>query len=147
MCDDRVYLPKMDKDPLATTQKSVEIYTQRYETFRHLDKLRWQMLQLLIAVASATALVLRSTSGELEWWFFALLGAALAALAFVMLRIGGGIRKNAIALRKAGTAIGDNGLPDVSNKWKSVAHWLAISVMILGFAMMAMAAFSSGVLQ
>lgn len=135
----------MDNDADIPTPKSVEIYNQRYETFRHLDKMRWQMLQLLIAVASATALVLRSTSGELEWWFYALLGAALATLAFVMLRIGGGIRANAIALREAGKAIGDNGLPDVSNKWKSVAHWLAIAVLILSLAMMAMALLVSGV--
>ncbi|MEM9592428.1 MAG: hypothetical protein AAF967_14040 [Pseudomonadota bacterium] len=137
----------MADDTVAPTPKSVEIYIQRYETFRHLDKLRWQMLQLLIAVASATALVRRSIPGELEWWFYALLGAALATLAFVMLRIGGGIRTNSIALREAGNAIGDSSLPDVSNKWKSVAHWLAIVVLILGLAMMAIAVFASGVFQ
>jgi len=108
------------------------IYTQRYETFRHLDKLRWQMLQLLIAIASATALVLRSTSGDIEWWFYLLLGFALAILAVVMLRIGSGVRKNAVALKEAAEAIGDNGIPDVSNKWKSIAHWIAILVMGLG---------------
>lgn len=69
------------------------------------------MLQLLIAVASATALVLRSTSGDLEWWFYALLGAALATLAFVMLRIGGGIRANVLPLRKAGHPA-----------WRTIAH-------------------------
>ena len=137
----------MDKDADITASKNLEIYSQRYETFRHLDKLRWQMLQLLIAVGSATALVLRSTSGSLEWWFYALLGAALVTLAFVMQRIGSGIRTNANALRKVGKAIGDSGIPDVSNKWKSVAHWLAIAVMVLGLAMMAMAVFVSGVFQ
>ena len=137
----------MDDDADILPSRSVEIYNQRYETFRHLDKLRWQMLQLLIAVASATALVLRSTSGDLEWWFYALLGVALATLAFVMLRIGSGIRANAITLQEAGEAIGDDGLPDVSNKRKSVAHWLAIVVMVSGLAMMAMAMFVSGIFQ
>lgn len=111
---------------------STEIYNQRYETFRHLDKLRWQMLQLLIAIASATALVLRSTTGEIEWWFFILLGVALTILSFVMLRIGEGIRNNASALKLAADAVGDHGLPNVSNKWKSVAHWIAIMVMSAG---------------
>lgn len=111
---------------------SVDIYNQRYETFRHLDKLRWQMLQLLIAIASATALVLRSTSGEIEWWFYLLLGFALVTLSFVMLRIGSGIRKNAVALKSAAEAIGDDGMPDVSNEWKSIAHWIAVLVMGLG---------------
>ncbi len=111
---------------------SVDIYNQRYETFRHLDKLRWQMLQLLIAIASATALVLRSTSGEIEWWFYLLLGFSLVTLSFVMLRIGSGIRKNAAALKYAAEGIGDDGMPDVSNEWKSIAHWIAVLVMGLG---------------
>ena len=111
---------------------SADIYIQRYETFRHLDKLRWQMLQLLIAIASATALVLRSTTGEIEWWFYFLLGMSLMTLSFVMLRIGSGIRKNAIQLKAAAEAIGDRGMPDVSNEWMSVAHWIAVLVMGLG---------------
>lgn len=113
-------------------KQAAEIYSQRYETFRHLDKLRWQMLQLLIAVASATALVLRSTSGQVEWWFFALLGFALLVLAFVMFKIGTGIRWNTIELKAAAEAIGDHGIPETANKWKSVAHWLAIFVAVLG---------------
>ncbi|MEE9453876.1 MAG: hypothetical protein V3V13_05770 [Paracoccaceae bacterium] len=111
---------------------NTEIYNQRYETFRHLDKLRWQMLQLLIAIASATALVLRSTSGEIEWWFYFLLGFTLVTLAFVMLRIGSGIRNNAVVLKAAADAIGDHGMPDVSNEWKSIAHWIAVLVMGMG---------------
>ena len=110
-----------------------EIYSQRYETFRHLDKLRWQMLQLLIAVATGTALVLRSTTGEIEWWFYALVGFSLSVIAFVMLRIGDAIRRNAVVLRSAADTIGDDGIPDTSNKWKSVAYWLAIVVLALSF--------------
>ena len=124
---------------------STDIYNQRYETFRHLDKLRWQMMQLLIAVASATALVLRSTSGEIEWWFYLLLGTALVTLAFVMLRIGSGIRNNAKALKEAAEAIGDNGMPDVANEWKSVAHWIAVLVMVLGAFLIGTAISMAGV--
>jgi len=74
------------------------------------------MLQLLIAIISATALILRSTSGEIEWWFYLLLGFALVTLAFVMLRIGSGLRNDAIELKTAADAIGDHGMPDVSNE-------------------------------
>lgn len=112
--------------------ENIEIYRQRYETFRHFDKLRWQMLQILVAVASATALLLRSTTGSIEWWFYCLLGMALLIIGFVMIRIGSGIRANSSILKNAAAAIGDDGMPDVSNQWKSVAHWIAISVMILG---------------
>ena len=120
-------------------KQASEIYAQRYETFRHLDKLRWQMLQLLIAVASATALVLRSTAGPVEWWFFALLGFALVAIAFVMIRVGEAIRRNTTVLKSAAEAIGDDDIPDTSNKWKSIAHWLAVFVLILGAGLLVMA--------
>ena len=114
------------------TDENLEIYRQRYETFRHFDKLRWQMLQILVAIASATALLLRYTAGTLEWWFFCLLGTSLLIIGFVMMRIGNGIRANNKVLKKAAEAIGDNGIPTVSNPWKSVAHWISVSVMVLG---------------
>ncbi|WP_187431759.1 hypothetical protein ROLI_025430 [Roseobacter fucihabitans] len=116
--------------------KAPEIYAQRYETFRHLDKLRWQMLQLLIAVATGTALVLRTTTGDIEWWFYALVGFSLLVIAFVMFRIGGAIRGNAVVLQKAAVELGDMGIPDTGNKWKSVAYWLAWAVFMLGTALL-----------
>ena len=114
------------------TDENLEIYRQRYETYRHFDKLRWQMLQILVAIASATALLLRYTTGTLEWWFFCLLGTSLLIIGFVMIRIGNGIRANNKVLKKAAEAIGDNGIPTVSNPWKSVAHWISVLVMALG---------------
>ncbi len=128
-------------------KKAAEIYAQRYETWRHLDKLRWQMLQLLIAVASATAFVIRSTAGPVEWWFFVLLGFALIIIAWVMLRIGQAIRQNAVVLKSAAEAVGDHGIPDTSNKWKSVAHWLAIIVMIFGIGLLLKAIHLSKILE
>lgn len=123
---------KNEGDHLRMSDENIEIYRQRYETFRHFDRLRWQMLQILVAVASATALILRSTTGSLEWWFYGLLGVALSILGFVMIRINGGIRGNALVLRKAAKSVGDEGMPDVSQKWKSVAHWIAVLVIALG---------------
>ena len=94
------------------------------------------MLQLLVAVASATALVLRSTTGPVEWWFFALLGFALITIAFVILRVGEAIRRNSEVLKSVAEAIGDHGIPDTSNKWKSIAHWLAVLMMLLGVGLL-----------
>ena len=34
------------------TNEELEIYKQRYETFRYLDRLRWQMLQIAVIVGS-----------------------------------------------------------------------------------------------
>lgn len=114
----------------------IEIYRQRYETFRHLDKLRWQMLQLLVAVASATALVLRSSKGPIEWWFYSLLGFSLVVISVVMMKIGTGIRTNSQVLKRVASNVGDTGIPDVSSSWRSVAHWLSVSVCIIGSALL-----------
>ena len=116
--------------------ENLEIYRQRYETYRHFDKLRWQMLQILVAIASATALLLRYTTGALEWWFFCLLGASLLIIGFVMMRISDGIRANNKVLKKAAEAIGDNGIPAMLNPWKSVAHWISVLVVVLGASLL-----------
>lgn len=125
------------KKDLYDGRMSVEIYSQRYETFRHLDKLRWQLFQLLVAIFSASALVLRWTSGEIAWWFYTLLGLALVIISFSMFQVSKGIRMNSEVLKSAAEAIGDHGIPDVSNKWKSIAHWIAIIVMLAGVIMLA----------
>ena len=93
------------------------------------------MLQILVAIASATALLLRSTPGLIEWWFFLLLGGALLTIGFVLHKIGNGIRANDKVLKKAAEAIGDDGIPDVSQKWKSVAHWITVSIATLGLVL------------
>ncbi len=33
-------------------QNNLEIYKQRYDTFRHLDRLRWQMFQIAVGAAA-----------------------------------------------------------------------------------------------
>ena len=76
LCGSVTTCPECIWDRTLMGEENIEIYRQRYETFRHFDKLRWQMLQILVAVASATALLLRSTTDPIEWWFFCLLGAA-----------------------------------------------------------------------
>jgi len=115
----------------------MEIYRQRYETFRHLDKLRWQMLQILVAIGTATTLILRSTSGTPEWWFFMFLGLGLLVLAFAMHKINRGLQENGKVLRETGRAVGDNAIPDVSSQWRSAAHWLMFGTASLGAGLLA----------
>ena len=49
-----------------------------------------------------------------------------------MIRIGNGIQANTLVLKKAAEAIGDTGVPDVSNRWKSIAYLVAVLVLVLG---------------
>ena len=111
-----------------------EIYRQRYETFRHLDKLRWQMLQITVAIGSIFTLILRITDGAPEWWFIGGLGLILVANGFAMLRINSGIKKNGSILQEFGKKIGDISIPSISPSWKASSHWLAILILSFGSA-------------
>ena len=122
-------------------EKDMEVYKQRYETFRHLDRLKWQMLQLAVAIASAFGLITRFATHEFEWWIYAVFGFALLAIGWAMHTIGNGIRRNNEVLRSKGMAIGDQDIPDTSNERQSVSYWIAFFIMFIGIVLMAIPVF------
>jgi len=114
------------------TDAQLETYRQRYETFRHLDKLRWQMLQIAIATGSVVLAFGSSASTKPEWWTWAAVGMILLILGVAMVRIGNGVRKNGKILRNAGNTIGDMDIPKQLSNWSSVSFWIAIVMIIIG---------------
>ncbi len=115
-----------------STQDRTEIYRQRYETFRHLDRLRWQMLQIAIAAGSLSLAIGRGTEAKPQGWMFVIVGLMLLTLGLVMERIRYGINKNSIALKKAGIAIGDDSIPSPSTSRSSYSAWVAYVVAATG---------------
>lgn len=115
------------------TINQIEVYKQRYETYRHLDRLRWQMLQIAVGAGS---LILAFAGGDSEpaWWIFAAVGLLLIIFGSVMLRIGHGINMNGKVLSKAASAVGDVDIPSTSKRWKSVSFWVACVLIVLGSA-------------
>lgn len=116
------------------TDADLEVYRQRYETFRHLDKLRWQMLQIVVAVLSAAALVYRSSPDGLEGPFRALIGLALVTVAVVSWRISAGLAANGTVLREVGARVSDTAIPDQSRWHASWTNWLTLFVGVGGLA-------------
>jgi len=114
------------------TEAQLEIYRQRYETFRHLDKLRWQMLQIAIATGSVVLAFGKGISTKPEWWAWAVVGVILLILGVSMVRIGNGVRKNGEILRNVGNEIGDVNIPKQLSNWSSVSFWIAITMIIVG---------------
>ena len=115
---------------MATTDK-LEIYRQRYETYRHLDRLRWQMLQIAVG-AGSLILAFARDGREPNWWVFAIVGLLLTIFGVVMLKIGHGINMNSQVLSKAAAAVGDDDIPQVSKWWENVSFWVALTLIVLG---------------
>lgn len=110
----------------------VEIYRQRYEVWRHLDKLRVQMIQILIAIGSGAALTIRLYPETAGAWFWVLIGGSVLAISIVMSRVSEGVRANNVVLKAAGEKIGDTGIPDNSDLNKSAVHWLTLVICLIG---------------
>jgi len=112
--------------------EDLEIYRQRYETFRHLDKTRWQMLQIAVAVGSlALAFGNSASAGPDRWtWFGA--GVVLITLGCVMQKIQSGIRKNGDVLRRIGERIGDVDIPPIASRLKATSFWVSFVVIVIG---------------
>ena len=111
--------------------EELEIYKQRYATFRYLDRLRWQMLQIAVIVGS---LILASGTEKSEpaRWVFVVVGVLLTIFGFTMLKIRHGINKNNQVLHNAATQVGDKEIPPVSKWWKSVGCWISLALIGIG---------------
>lgn len=115
-----------------------EIYQQRYETFRHLDRLRWQMMQIGIAAGSIVLAFGDGSNGTPGIWTLGAVGLVLFLTGLAMMRIGGGIKTNAEVLSAAGKELGDDQIPVPSSHWGGVAFTIALVMMIFGTALMLM---------
>lgn len=72
------------------------------------------MLQILVAVCAAAALLIRVLPGEIEWLrVCGFLGVSFFVVGIILFRINSGIRGNGMVLRKIGKSIGDKWIPDV----------------------------------
>lgn len=114
------------------SDQQIEVYRQRYETFRHLDRLRWQMAQVLVAVLSAAALIFRTSPDGVGGAFWLFLGLAFLTIALVMNRISQGIARNGEILENFGAAVGDNSIPSASSGWRGVTNWLTVAITVGG---------------
>jgi uncharacterized membrane protein HdeD (DUF308 family) len=117
------------------------IYQQRYETFRHLDRLRWQMLQIGVAAGTILAAVAGGANIQSRWWIWLVIGLVLLLNGLAMEQIGNGIRKNSDVLLEAASAIGDTGIPKPSPWYSSRAFWIAGTMILSGLVGLIRAAF------
>lgn len=121
--------------------ENTEIYIQRYETFRHLDKLRWQMMQIGVVAGSAVLALGQERLENLTWWTWAGIGFILLSAGISMMKIGHGIRLNGDALRQAAESIGDKDIPEFASRKESVSFWIAAVMNVLGMISIAFSSY------
>jgi len=114
------------------TKRKTEAYSERYATWRHLDRIRYQIIQLAIAFIGAVALIADFDGGLLPAWISLLVGVVYFALWGILAKVNSAIRGNSEALREFGKTVGDDKLPDVSKKDRSVFYYVEIGFFVLG---------------
>ncbi|HUP62696.1 MAG TPA: hypothetical protein VNA69_20005 [Thermoanaerobaculia bacterium] len=91
----------------------IEIYKQKYENFRHFDRLRWQAPGLALAITAGVLAIL--TQSEIRDWIASLLFFFLAIVmwlcAYLMKRINIRLEENRDVLEKVAAKIGDTDIP------------------------------------
>ena len=110
------------------------IYEQRYETYRHLDNLRWFIFQIAISVVAG----ILALQGQDQMPSILPIGLLLFSSGLLIAKINNGIDENNIVLRDAGIKIGDTSIPDPSgrNKCQSVSWLTAYGIIFIGLVML-----------
>ena len=110
-----------------------EVYRQRYETFRHLDRMRYQLLQILVALGAAIAIFFRFKEDPVEWWILMLVGAMIFLIGNAMSKVSSGVWANNGVLSKIGRKIGDTDIPPPpANKYLTASCWIYLFVQFVG---------------
>ena len=102
----------------------IEIYKQKYENFRHFDKLRWQMPGIALAIG-AGVVALASRSGvplDLVSLLLLLLSMGTAVCAYTVHRIRYRLEENRAALIEVAHRLGDDHVHGPESR--SATRWL-----------------------
>ena len=122
------------KAPALSEENDIEIYKQRYETWRHLDKIRWQIIQFYIAILTGIVLLYQYDSTPKPAWIIPAIGIVIMSTSLALFKVNSGIRANGKVLHEIGNKVGDIGIPDVSNSSQSIGHWIAGGSFLVGLA-------------
>jgi hypothetical protein len=116
--------------PSSEENNNLEIYQQRYETWRHLDALRWHLMQ--VGVSAAVALFTFASVIASPWFWASVCGVGFVLIltAIAMHRVGDAIMGNGKVLREFGAKIGDKNIPLSKNR--GVAFYIAIAMGLTG---------------
>lgn len=115
-------------------EEQLEIYRQRYEVFRHLDTLRWQLFQTAIATAGIVMALGKDSIAAGSTWFWGAIALIFISIGGGKLRINYGANSNNRMLKEVAEKIGDNKIPVRENWYNGVSNYTAITMVLVGTA-------------
>ena len=95
--------------------------------------MRYQLLQILVALGAAIAIFFRFKSDPVEWWILMLVGAMIFLIGNAMSKVSSGVWANNSVLSKIGRKIGDTDIPPPpTNKYLTASCWIYLFVQFVG---------------
>lgn len=122
-------------DDKMTKSNDLEIYVQRYETFRHLDHMRYQAQNIAILIGTLFSAYVSGVKGDFHPILGLIIGIILVSLSFTMIRISQGIVGNSKVLKEFGDKVGDTKLPIASLGWTTATFWTTAVTFIIGLGL------------
>jgi hypothetical protein len=110
---------------------ALEIYRQKYEIFRHFDRLRWQLPTIALPAGGAVLGLASDEVGWPVWWALLLFGFMSGLVGFAIFRIRIGIHRNHDCLLKIAPQIGDYSVLKLK-KCCGATWWFALFMVTLG---------------
>ena len=117
-------------------EPALERYRQRYETWRHLDGLRYRSLQMVVGAFGIVVATYDIAGVQPVLWVWLALSMFIFFQWRVLIKINDGIASNGTALRKFGAEVGDEMLPDTADRKNSIfyyAEWLLLVLAVVSF--------------
>jgi hypothetical protein len=112
---------------------ALEIYRQKYEIFRHFDRLRWQLPGLTLAIGAIVLTLARGKDSMPYWWGFCIFGFICFFSSFGIHRIRKGIKLNHGNLERISELLGDPTIPKHTKKL-GATWWLCFLLFLIGIA-------------
>ena len=112
---------------------ATERYGQRYETWRHLDSLRYQTIQTAVGIFGVVAAILQVNGGTPSAWLWIVLGAVMLIQWKMLIKVNDAIVANGAVLAAFAKDVGDLSIPNVSDRKNSVFYWIEVVFLISGF--------------
>ena len=104
------------------TKEELEVYRQRYETYRFHYKLEWQFLQVGVAIGLVT-LGLGEQAFNPQWWQFIIGGGVFLGFSYAMQRVARAITDSRSSFVCYARLVGDDRVGEIGSWRSSAAVW------------------------